>query len=162
MAPEILNQKEIEVKYCEKIDIYSLGVTLYNLAFASYPFNLNEVKGDDYKEIKEKVNNENLTFPADFEVSEKFKNFLRNVLEKDYKKRYNIKEALNDPWVKGWDIINEEKENIGILENFIIELISDNIRKFLFVNDVNILCFKEKNKFGLFYFFLHTIIIIIS
>ena len=130
MAPEILNQKEIEVKYCEKIDIYSLGVTLYNLAFASYPFNLNEVKGDDYKEIKEKVNNENLTFPADFEVSEKFKNFLRNVLEKDYKKRYNIKEALNDPWVKGWDIINEEKENIGILENFIIELISDNIRKF--------------------------------
>ena len=93
MAPEILNEKEIEVKYCEKIDIYSLGVTLYNLAFASYPYNLNEVKGDDYKEIKEKVNNENLSFPADFEVSEKFKNFLRNVLEKDYKKRYNIKEA---------------------------------------------------------------------
>ena len=55
---------------------------------------------------------------------------MTNILEKDYKKRYNIKEALEDQWIKGWDIINEEKENIGILENFIIELISDNIREF--------------------------------
>jgi serine/threonine protein kinase len=55
---------------------------------------------------------------------------LKNILEKDYKKRYSIKEALEDPWIKGWNIINEEKENTGILENFIIELISDNIREF--------------------------------
>jgi len=130
MSPEILNQKEIEVQYAEKIDVYSLGVTLYNLAFGYYPYDLNKVKGNDYEKIKEKVNNENLVFPTGYYISEKFKNFLKNVLEKDYKKRFSIKEALEDPWIKGWNIINEEKENIGILENFIIELISDNIREF--------------------------------
>lgn len=130
MAPEILNAKEIEIKYAEKIDIYSLGVTLYNLTFGCYPYDLNKVKGNEYEKIKEKVNNEELVFPTGYYISDKYKNFLKNILEKDYKKRYNIKEALDDPWIKGWNIINEEKENIGILENFIIELISDNIREF--------------------------------
>ena len=57
-------------------------------------------------------------------------NFLANVLDEDYKKRYNIREALEDKWIKGWDIINEEKENNGINENFILKLINDNIPKF--------------------------------
>ena len=130
MAPEILNEKKIEIKYAEKIDVYSLGVTLYNLTFGCYPYDLNKAKGNDYEKIKQKVNNNNLIFPTGFYISDKYKNFLTNILEKDYKKRYNIKEALEDQWIKGWDIINEEKENIGILENFIIELISDNIREF--------------------------------
>ena len=64
------------------------------------------------------------------EISKKFENFLKNVVEIDYKKRYNIEQALEDPWIKGWDIIAEEKENTGIQENFIIRLISDNIPKF--------------------------------
>ena len=135
MAPEILNTEEIEIKYAEKIDVYSLGVTLYNLTFGCYPYDLNKVKGNDYEKIKEKVNNNNLEFPNGYFISDKYKNFLKNILEKDYKKRYSIKEALEDPWIKGWNIINEEKENIGILENFIIELISDNIREFnLYIN----------------------------
>ena len=118
MAPEVLNEKVFEIKYGDKIDIYSLGVTLYNLAFGGYPYGLNNVSDDDYKKIKEKLNNEYLVFPNGYDISEMFINFLKKVLEKDYKKRYNIKEALEDPWIKGWDIINEEKENIGIEENF--------------------------------------------
>ena len=59
-----------------------------------------------------------------------FENFLRNLLEKDYLKRYSIKDALNDPWIKGWDFINEEKENIGIMKNFIFKLITDSIPQF--------------------------------
>ena len=114
----------------EKIDVYSLGVTLYNLTFGCYPYDLNKAKGNDYEKIKQKVNNNNLIFPTGFYISDKYKNFLTNILEKDYKKRYNIKEALEDPWIKGWDIINEEKENTGNLENFIIKLICDNIPKF--------------------------------
>ena len=52
------------------------------------------------------------------------------MLELDYNDRYSVKDALNDPWIKGWNIINEEKENTGIQENFIIRLISDNIDRF--------------------------------
>ena len=133
MAPEILNETEFEIKYGDKIDIYSFGVTLYNLAFGYYPYDLNNVKGDDFKNIKEKLNKENLVFPNDYNISKMFINFLKNVLEKDYKKRYNIKEALEDPWIQGWEIINEEKENIGIEENllnFFVKLSSNTIPKF--------------------------------
>lgn len=130
MSPEMLNRTKIEVKYGEKLDVYSLGVTLYNLAFGKYPYDLNKVSGNEYAKMAEQINNSELEFPKGIAVSKKFENFLRKILEKDYKKRYSLKEALEDPWIKGWDIINEEKENTAILENFIIKLISDNIPKF--------------------------------
>ena len=132
MAPEKVNELEIEAKYGDKIDIYSLGVTLYNLAFGSFPYGLNNVKDDDYNKLKEKLNNEKLEFPNENKISNLFKNFLINVLEKDYKKRYNIKEALEDPWIKGWDIIDEEREIVGIEENFqnFFVKLDNNIPKF--------------------------------
>ena len=127
---EILTKKEIEIKYGDKIDIYSLGVTLFNLIFGFYPYGLNNIEENNYEQIKEYLKNAILEFPNAYRLSEKGKHFLKKVLEKDYKERYNIKEALEDPWIKGWDIINEEKENIEIIEKFIIELISDNIYEF--------------------------------
>jgi len=133
MPPEILNGKGIEIKYGDKIDVYCLGVTLYNLAFGCYPYGLNNVKGDDYEKIAEtleKAKKAKLTFPEGFDVSEMFKNFLKNMLELDIYKRYSIKDALNDVWIQGWEIISEEKENIILQENFIIRLISDNIPRF--------------------------------
>jgi len=130
MSPEMLNQTQMEIKYGAKMDIYSLGVTLYNLAFGCFPYGLTNIKGNDYEKITEQLNKAELEFPKDIEVSKTFKNFLRKVLEKDYLKRYNTREALEDPWIKGWDIINDEKENTGNLENFIIKLICDNIPKF--------------------------------
>ena len=130
IPPEILNKKNIESIDKYKIDIYSLGVTLYHLSFGFYPFGLNNIKRDDYENIAERVNNSNLEFPNNVNISRSFKIFLANILDKDYKKRYNIREALEDKWIKGWDIINEEKENNGINENFILKLIKDNIPKF--------------------------------
>lgn len=130
MAPEILNKASISMKEAQKIDIYSFGITIYYLAFGCYPYGLSEIKGGEYDKIVEKLNNAKFEIPKDFEISKKFENFLKNVVEIDYKKRYNIEQALEDPWIKGWDIIAEEKENTGIQENFIIRLISDNIPKF--------------------------------
>ena len=130
MPPEVLNGTEIEIKYGDKIDVYCLGITLFNLAFGAYPYGLNKVKGDDYNKIAEKLRNAKLEFPAGFEVSNLFKDFLTNILELDIYKRYSIKDALEHPWSKGWDIIAQEKEDTGLQENFIIRLISDNIPKF--------------------------------
>ena len=139
MSPEMLNKKKIKVKFFEKIDIYSLGVTLYNLAFDCYPYGLSDIKDDDYGMIIKKLTNNNLEFPINIGISKKFESFLRAILEKDYEKRYNIKEALEDPWIKGWDIINEEKENNGFDENFINKLITNSIPKFnkyiLYINN---------------------------
>ena len=56
MAPEVINEEEIEVKDLEKVDLFSLGVMLYNLAFYSYPYeHINEQK-EDNKKIEEKIN----------------------------------------------------------------------------------------------------------
>lgn len=131
MAPEILNHNKIETKYGGKIIIYSLGVTLYHLAFGLYPYGLNDIDDDDYDKIVETISkNKTLEFPTDITTSNMLKGFLMNLLEKDYKKRYSIKDALDDPWIKGWQIIEEEKENVGILEIFDKELRSNGIPKF--------------------------------
>ena len=130
MSLEMMNKTQIQVKYTGKMDVFSLGVTLYNLAFGIYPYGLSKINGNDYDKIREQLNKATLEFPKEVEISKPFKEFLRKVLEKDYLKRYDTREALNDKWIKGWDIINEEKENTGIQENFIIKLISDNIPKF--------------------------------
>ena len=42
----------------------------------------------------------------------------------------NINQALNHPWMKGVNIIFDEKENISCQENFMIRLIKDNIPRF--------------------------------
>lgn len=65
-----------------------------------------------------------------------FKNFIRKCLEKDINKRYNIYEALNDPWIKGYQFIKNEKENLYNAGKFIIQLMVDNIKTFNdYVND---------------------------
>ena len=131
MAPEILNHNKIETKYGGKIDVYSLGVTLYHLAFGLYPYGLNDIDDDDYDKIIETISkNKTLEFPTDITTSNMLKDFLMNLLEKDYKKRYSIKDALDDPWIKGWQIIEEEKENVGMLENFDKELRTNGLPKF--------------------------------
>jgi serine/threonine protein kinase len=130
MSPEIINRTHMKIKEASKIDIYSLGVTLYDLAFGEYPYKLKEVGSRDYDNILKNIQNEKLEFPQDRKVSELFKNFLSGLLEKDYTKRFNIAKALNHPWIKGAQIIYDEKENAYCNENFLINLITDNIRKF--------------------------------
>ena len=130
MSPEIIDRTHMKIKDGCKIDIYSLGVTLYDLAFGCYPYNLDEVGSKDYKNILKKIKEETLVFPKDRNVSKLFKDFLKGLLDKDYTKRFTIQQALNHPWVKGADIIFEEKENSFCYENFLINLITDNIPKF--------------------------------
>ena len=130
MCPEIIDRTHMKIKEGCKIDIYSLGVTLYELAFGCYPYNLDEVGNKDYKNILKKIKEEKLEFPKDRNVSKLFKDFLKGLLDKDYTKRFNIQKAINHPWVKGADIIFDEKENSFCYENFLINLITDNIPKF--------------------------------
>jgi serine/threonine protein kinase len=130
MSPEILSRKNIKIRDCEKIDVYSFGVCLYYLFFGEFPYNLNQVKSKDYSEIMKTIEEKKLEFPKDVEASELLKDFFSKTLEKDITKRLNIRQALNHPWIKGSSIIFDEKENVCNLENFLIKLITDNIPKF--------------------------------
>lgn len=130
MPPEIISKLNMKIKYAEKIDIYSLGVTLYCLFYGKYPYKLNEIQGKEYDKILHQIQKENIEFPKDRKISPLFKDFLEKILDKDYKTRLDIRQALNHPWIKASKAIFEEKENLGCLQNFLIKLITDNIPNF--------------------------------
>jgi serine/threonine protein kinase len=131
MSPEVLNKKRIAVYEASKIDIYSFGVLLYLLAFGYYPYNLNEVQNKDYSKIAKSIEENELKFPEGEEgYSKLFFHFLQNCLNKDIKKRYNIYQAIKDPWIKGYQIILNEKEKLFNANKFIIDLMVDNLINF--------------------------------
>ena len=123
MSPEVLKKKRILVNEASKIDIYSLGVLLYLLAFYDYPYKLNEVNTENYFQISKNIEDNKLEFPEETNYSKVFKNFLKNCLNKDIKKRYDIYQAMKDPWIKGYQIILNEKENLYFNQIFIVGLI---------------------------------------
>ena len=131
MAPEVIKTKKIKLKDYHKIDLFSLGVMLYTLAFGERPFNINHGDSEDDEIIyikmmtDWKVENINGT-----EYSSHFINFLNRLLEKDIEKRMNIYEAMNHYWVKGGNILMEEKENIYNANVFLTDLITDHFSRF--------------------------------
>ena len=130
MSPEILSQSTIDYEDCNKIDLYSVGVVLFNFAFEIFPYGLNYSYRNDFGLILEKIKNENLIIPELRHYSFLFKNFLIVILDKNIKKRCSLYEVMEHPWIKGAELIFKEKEKINDLEKFLINLITDNIRSF--------------------------------
>ena len=131
MSPEIISRTKIDYEDCNKIDLFSLGVVLYNLAFEKFPYDLSYYYTNNLGLLLTKINQSKLSIPKlDRNYSKYFQNFLSGLLEKNIKKRTSIQEALNHPWIKGADLIFKEKEKINDLEKFLINMITDNIISF--------------------------------
>jgi calcium-dependent protein kinase len=130
MSPEVLLKSPIDYEDCSKIDMFSLGVVLYNLAFEKFPYELDYSYKRNFALILEKIQKQKLLIPEKKNFSALFKKFLGNLLEKNIKNRINIYDALEDPWIKGADILFKEKEKLNDLEKFLINMITDNVRSF--------------------------------
>ncbi len=131
MAPEVIQKKTINVIDLNKVDLYSLGVILYNLAFYNYPYDLNNEDANDYDRISNKINDNTLTFnDQDNCYSKYFIDFVTQLLQKDINKRININDAMNHFWIKGGNILFNEKEKTYNAGSFLINLITDHIRSF--------------------------------
>ena len=126
IAPEVIKSKTININDLNKIDLYSLGVILYNLAFGTYPYNLNREDSNSYDIIYNKIENNELEFDnKDNCYSKYFIDFLCQLLEKDINKRININQALNSYWINGAKILLEEKEKLCNNSSFLIYLLTD-------------------------------------
>ena len=130
MSPEVLGKYEIDIEDCDKVDMFSLGTLLYNCAFGQFPYQLEFSDRNNCKLIYEKIKREILVLPNNKSYSALFKNFLRNLLNKNIKNRYSIQDAMDDPWIKGSKLIFKEKEKINDLEKFLISIVTDNIKSF--------------------------------
>jgi len=128
IPPEIIKRMRVKSRDLQKVDLFSLGVTLYALGFGQYPFDITPDDGDEeiINKMRSgwKVKDENNIF------SSHFINFLNSLLEFDINKRPNINEALNNYWVKGASIILNEKENTANANIFLSYLITDHFREF--------------------------------
>ena len=133
-APEILSQKTIDVKDLNKVDLYSLGVIIFNLVFDSYPYGLTDEdieENQEYSKILKKIENGNLKIDnEDNDFSSYFIDFLKSLLEKDISKRININKALDHYWIKGAKILKDETENLFNSEKFIEDLINNSFINF--------------------------------
>jgi serine/threonine protein kinase len=130
MSPEVLLKAQIDYEDCSKIDMFSLGVVLYNLAFEKFPYDLDYDHKRNFGLILSKIKTQKLIIPERKNFSPLFRKFLGNLLEKNIKNRMSVYEALEDPWIKAAELLTKEKEKINDMEKFLICLISDNVRSF--------------------------------
>ena len=129
-SKEELNSEKIKIKDLNKVDLYAFGVVLYNLAFGTYPYGLCRGDEDNYDIILEKIENGKLIFPNTTDYSSHFLDLISKLLEKDISKRIDIYEALNHYWVKGANILLDEKEKYNNIGIFISYLLTEHIRLF--------------------------------
>ena len=134
MSPEVLSKAQIDMEDASKIDMFSLGVMLYNLAFEEFPYKLNISLKKNFKEIFQRIRNNNLEIPEDKIKSRKYSylfiKFLKSLLDKNIKNRMSVFDSLDDPWIKGTEFIIKEKEKISDTTKFYTYVTTDNFRSF--------------------------------
>ena len=90
MAPEIIKKE----KYDEAIDVWSLGVLLFELVHSYSPFYSEDL---DIKKIGNNITNNNLKFKDG--LSKEYKNLVQRLLIKESEKRIKIEDIFQHPFM---------------------------------------------------------------
>ena len=88
LAPEILEEKE----HNEAVDIWCIGVLLFELVTAQVPF-----QGNDIDTLKENILKLKITWPKD--INTDAKNLIMKILKLDPKQRLPLEDMLKHPFI---------------------------------------------------------------
>ncbi|MED6121062.1 Cyclin-dependent kinase 4 [Stylosanthes scabra] len=92
VAPEVLHRS-----YSVEADIWSIGVIAYILLCGSRPFWARTESGIFRSVLRADPNFEDIPWPS---VTQEAKDFVKRLLNKDYRKRLTAVQALTHPWLK--------------------------------------------------------------
>ena len=118
MAPEIIK----DIPYGKPVDIWALGILLYELYFGVSPFSSNKENEEQTKEVINNIMQKKLFFNKK-SISYDMKDLIIHMLEFDVNYRYTIDEVISHPWfkkckekIKSCDL-NSNYNNINNYEN---------------------------------------------
>ena len=96
MSPEIVNK----IEYSKEIDIWSLGILLYEMIHGYSPFNPNN-EYYNTEDVIDKIKIHDLHF--DINISKECKDLICHLLEKNAKNRYKIEDIFNCDFIKKYE-----------------------------------------------------------
>ena len=98
MSPELVNR----VGYGKEIDVWSLGVLLYEMIHGYSPFRPNKPDFEE-KDVMENIINHNLIFEKN--VSPECQKLIHGLLDPNIKNRYKVEDIYNSEFVKKYEQI---------------------------------------------------------
>ena len=117
MSPELVNHQV----YGKEIDVWSLGILLYEMIHGYSPFRPNKPKKKK-KDVMENIKNHNLIFGKT--VSDECKRLIYHLLDPDINKRYTVEDIYNSDFVKKYEKLHYDYPN-----NSLIQLYNGKINK---------------------------------
>ena len=113
MSPELVNHKH----YSKEIDVWSLGVLLYEMIHGYSPFKPNKEEWNE-KDVMENIKNHNLNFGK--KVSDECKELIYHLLDPNINNRYTVEDIFYSNFVKKY-----QKQNYCLPKNNMITTINN-------------------------------------
>ena len=99
MAPEIIKEEP----YNKSIDIWALGVLLYEMLYGYSPFHAQEKTEDKATEVLKNILSKKITFPLDKQISKPCIDLIRKMVEPNINERINIRDVLKSEFVQQYE-----------------------------------------------------------
>ena len=131
MSPELVNHEG----YGKEIDVWSLGVLLYEMIHGYSPFRPNKPKFNE-KDVMENIKNHNLIFER--KISEECKDLIYHLLDPNINLRYKVEDIYNSKFVKKYELMHFDYPDNNLVLHYNKNLNNNNTSLNINKNNENI------------------------